>query len=409
MKLLWHSNAPWSTTGYGTQTGLFAPLLKTELGHDVAISAFWGLGGKPLEWNDGIKIYPSDDAWGNRWLPVFAADHGAGDPFAVTVITLMDVWVLTAHTLLKDLNLASWVPVDHEPAPPRVVDFFRKTGSIPIAMSKFGERMLQEERLDPLYVPHGVDTELFRPLDQAQVREQLGIPADVFVVGMVAANKGNSPPRKAFPQVFEAFAAFHKEHPDSLLYLHTLRRQGQSDLNLPAVMAQCGVPPDSVMFTPEFALALGVDADRLVEVYACFDVLANPSYGEGFGIPIIDAQACGVPVIVNDFSSMPELCGAGWLVGNEPWYDPSQGAWFRSPRVGDIYAALKDAYRTRGQHRERAREFALQYDARRVLQEFWEPALAEIDRRVGERRDGPVMPRVTVNRAERRRRSRARA
>ena len=40
------------------------------------------------------------------------------------------------------MNIASWTPVDHEPAPPKVVDFFTETGAIPIAMSRFGERML---------------------------------------------------------------------------------------------------------------------------------------------------------------------------------------------------------------------------------------------------------------------------
>lgn len=38
-KLIWHSNSPWSPTGYGTQTGLFAPLLSQQ--YDLAISSFY--------------------------------------------------------------------------------------------------------------------------------------------------------------------------------------------------------------------------------------------------------------------------------------------------------------------------------------------------------------------------------
>ena len=42
-KLLWHSNAPWAPTGYGQQTGLFAPRLAEK--YDMAISSFYGLEG----------------------------------------------------------------------------------------------------------------------------------------------------------------------------------------------------------------------------------------------------------------------------------------------------------------------------------------------------------------------------
>lgn len=38
-KLLWHSNAPWSPTGYGQQTGLFLPLLQEH--YDLAVSSFY--------------------------------------------------------------------------------------------------------------------------------------------------------------------------------------------------------------------------------------------------------------------------------------------------------------------------------------------------------------------------------
>ena len=352
-----------------------------DAGHDVAISALWGLDGKALEWN-GLQVYPADGAWGNKWLPAIVAHHaGIGnDPRDALLLTLIDVWPLTS-SLFSQLRVASWTPVDHDPAPPRVVEFFTRTGARPIAMSRFGESRLQQAGLDPLYVPHGVDTELLQPRDQAEAKQMLGLPKDAFVVGMVAANKSNMPCRKAFPQVFQAFARFHETHPDAILYLHTAKDGGDHGINLIALADQCGLPLEAVRWTSEFDLAMGlINYEFMAIFYSAMDVLANPSYGEGFGIPIVEAQACGVPVIVTDYTAMPELCGAGWLVEGDPWYDTTQGAWFKHPSVDSIIDALEHAYQDAAGLRGRAREFALGYDVRRVMADHWTPTLEALDR-----------------------------
>lgn len=403
MKILWHSNAPFAPTGYGSQTGIFAPLIR-DAGHDVAISAFWGLYGKALDW-DGIKLYPGTAAdYGDKWLPAYTAAHGDGDPSHVQVITLMDVWVLNSP-LLASMNIASWVPVDHDPAPPKVIDFFTRTGATPIAMSRFGEDKLREAGLDPLYVPHGVDTDLLRPIPQADVRKAMGIDPDAFVVGMVAANQGQSPPRKAFPQVFEAFAEFHRRHQNSLLYMHTVASNPHAGMNLPALAQVCGIPEGAVVFTPEYELQVGVDYSKMAWVYSNMDVLAAPSYGEGFGIPIVEAQACGVPVIVNDFTAMHELAGpADWKTTGERWYDMAHGAWFQAPHVAAILDRLEQAYDARGDEKLKTecRQFAEGYDARTVMAEHWVPTLAKLEDRL-------TVPQVRpgINRAQRRAAERA--
>ncbi len=48
MKLLLHTNAPWSSSGYGQQAAMFAPRLAET--HEVGISAFQGLTGSPAGW-----------------------------------------------------------------------------------------------------------------------------------------------------------------------------------------------------------------------------------------------------------------------------------------------------------------------------------------------------------------------
>ena len=383
-KILWHSSAPWAGTGYGVQTALFAPRLR-DLGHDVEISATWGLGGDTLDWN-GIPVYPADDRYGAATL---AALYDRVKPDVL--LTLHDVWALPAKTAMGR-NVGCWVPVDHDPCPPRVARFFKDSGARPVAMSLFGEQALKTAGLDPLYVPHGVDTQAFRPAtNRDEVREALGIPKDAFVVTMVANNQGHAPPRKAFPQALQAFAAFLKTHPDAHLFMHTemsgYRGRGPNQgVNLFELAERFEITPESVHCTDSLRLENGVPTEYMVGVYNATDVLLNPSYGEGFGVPIIEAQACGVPVIVTNWTSMPELCGAGWIVGGEPvWHTvPDGGAdsFWMAPFVGDILEALNQAYEHRGSEElaAQARAFAMQYDADLVTETFWVPVLEALTR-----------------------------
>lgn len=362
-------------TGYGQQTRIFAPRIR-DLGHDVAISAYWGLGGSVIGW-EGMTVFPGDEQWGNRNIRLWSTAHQAD-----LVITLMDVWVLTSKKL-KDVPLACWVPVDHEPAPPKVIEFFKRTGATPIAMSRFGERMLAAAGLEPLYVPHGCETEIMRPRPETRkaTRERLSIPDGGFLVGMVAANQGNAPPRKAFPQVFQAFARLRARHDDVFLFLHTDPtgvgvKQG---VNLGRLAESCGIPKGAVASTDPMRYELGLQPAEMTDLYSAFDVLANPSYGEGFGVPILEAQACGCPVVVTDCTAMTELCGDGWLVKGDPWFNAQQESFQTVPSVDGIYGAFEAAYERRGQGpSEKAREFALAYDADRVLAEYWIPALERL-------------------------------
>jgi alpha-1,3-rhamnosyl/mannosyltransferase len=53
-----------------------------------------------------------------------------------------------------------------------------------------------------------------------------------------------------------------------------------------------------------------VDSARKIELYADAAMLVLPSYEEGFGLPVLEAMACGVPVIVSNRGSLPEVAGA---------------------------------------------------------------------------------------------------
>ncbi len=405
MKIVWNSVHPEINTGYGTQTAMFTPRIRA-LGHDVAISAYCGVEGFVSTWN-GMTVYPRDLTQFNKYaLRKYVKRHAdGGDPDDVLVITLQDVWVWLDPKFggtadYKGLRLASWCPVDHDPVPPPVVDALRAFDSQPIAMSLFGQDRLQKAGFDPFYVPHGVDTKVLHPNhDRDAIREAMGIPKDAFVVGMVANNQGVDLSRKAFTQVLQAFSMFRSRRDDAFLYLHTDMRGLNAGINLVGHVPAFDIPETAFGSVDQERYDMGeIQPEQMSRIFASFDVLINPSLGEGFGIPIVEAQACGTPVIVTDWTSMPELVGAGWLVDGDPFYRPSSGAFWKVPAIGELLEALEMAYQARGDQelRDKARAWALQYDADYVTQEHWKPVLEALDKP----REVPPLP---LNRAERRR------
>jgi glycosyltransferase involved in cell wall biosynthesis len=403
MRILWLSNAEWAPSGYGEQTFMFCRRLQA-LGHDVAIAANYGLQASTMEW-DGILTYPASGNWGNDKISTFARHHEAD-----LVIALCDAWVMKPKEW-PDLNVAIWAPLDHYPIPPAVREVLIHERVSPISMSHFGHDWMKRAGMDPVYVPHGVDTKLHRPQPElkSQVRKELEIPEDAYVVGMVAANKGNPAiPRKGWPQAFDAFAEFSRRNKDAFLYVHsTMFPIGHDGIDLNLLALGVGIQPDRVRFTPESAWLLGTTRHAVSRLYQAFDVLLNPSMGEGFGIPILEAQANGVPVIASDHSAMTELTQAGWLVTGDRWWDALQSSFLIMPSITSILNALEASYEQRDNQelRDGAREFAMMYDADRVTLDFWVPALEKLAvSRSKPREVAPLQP----NRAARRKAARSR-
>jgi glycosyltransferase involved in cell wall biosynthesis len=409
VRILWLGNALWSPSGYGEQGAMFIPRFRA-LGHDVAVASNFGLQATTIEWN-GITHYPASLNWGNPAISTFAEQHRAD-----AVIALCDAWVMKPDEWELD-RMAIWAPIDHYPIPPAVLATLKHDKVQPIAMSRDGETWMQRFGLDPLYVPHGVDTKLFRPQPEIKchVRRELGIPEDAFLVGMVAANKGSPQfPRKGFPQAFEAFGRFAMKHDDAWLYVHTEAQPKGGGIQLEtlcqALMALNSMPSGRVKFPPPKVWQLGFPRQLMANLYAAFDVLLNPSMGEGFGIPLLEAQACGVPVIASDHSAMSELTQAGWLVTGDRWWDALQESFAIVPSIGSIEAALEAAYDARGDEKlsAAAAEFAQLYDADLVTVEYWEPVLEKLGK---PREIPPLNGKVSrqVRRAEARKREKAKA
>lgn len=372
--------APWVGSGYGQQTAQATQRIAAD-GHDLAVSAYYGLAGGIMNWH-GIKVLPGyAKHYGTDVLVPHALSHfgaGIGSNFRDSandglIITLGDVWTFTAP-LLSDMNVGAWVPIDHETVPPAVLAWFGETGAIPIAMSRFGEKLLADAGLSPLYVPHGIDTNVFRPGDKAEARARVGLPDDAFVVAMVAANVGKDGARKAFYEQIVAFGELHRKHPDAVLAIHT---DVASPYGVDLKTLLNDFPESAYHITDQYAYRVGVEASTIADIMRAADVLTNCSWGEGFGLTIIEAQACGTPVVVTDTTAMPELVGAGWKVPGEPMWHDSQQAWARRPFIAGIVDAYEKAYNSARDESTRALAWAhaQDYDADTVFAKYWRPAL----------------------------------
>ena len=393
MRLTWLANAPWTPTGYGNQTALF-PLRLQKAGHEMAIIAFWGYEGTPMNWK-GVQIF------GRSFHP-FAMDimHSHSVTWkADAMISLLDAWVVDVEGL-QGTRWIPWFPIDQEPIPEAITS---KIGHAfaRVVMSKFGAAQMDSFGMDYSYIPHGVDTSVFKPLDRVESRAKMQLPMDKFIVGMVAANKGN-PSRKAFHQNIMGFAALQRKYKDCVLYLHTVDGvfgQALDAINIPSFLDAIGLsygyafgrePLDNkdVIIADQYGMALGYPDGQMAMLYNAMDVKLLVSMGEGFGIPLLEAQACGTPVVVGDWTSMPELCFSGWKVPKseaEPIFTNIHGFQYL-PRPAAIAERLEAAYQMRGNmdYRTRAVDGAKAYDADRVTEKYWLPFLKDIEKKIAQ-------------------------
>jgi glycosyltransferase involved in cell wall biosynthesis len=129
-----------------------------------------------------------------------------------------------------------------------------------------------------------------------------------------------------------------------------------------------------------------VDDDELLQLYNACDMMVFPSFYEGFGLPILEAMACGRAVACSNTSSMPEVANAAAIL-----FDPED----RSSVVRAMSDVLLDAeLRTRMERLgvQRASLFTWQRTAQRTLDIYRQVAGANI-RRPEPARSVPVSPR----------------
>jgi len=153
----------------------------------------------------------------------------------------------------------------------------------------FGPGWREDSRCRVL--PYGLELAPFEePVDPGQVREELGIPLDAFVIGHV----GNLRPQKNHSFIIDIAAELVRPDPDCrfLLVGRDVDETGRMRAMLEAKAERLGVS-GNVLFAGERA-----DVPRLMR--GAMDAFIFPSFYEGLGMVLIEAQAAGLPCVMSD-------------------------------------------------------------------------------------------------------------
>jgi glycosyltransferase involved in cell wall biosynthesis len=379
------TNTIGSPTGYGVQAQYLAEKLLKH-GLKVANLSNYGLEGRM----EKLKLKTGEVAHYPRGYSLYSDDVMAvwhkhfADQFPKlksVLFTLYDVWVY--NNLKFDGEIISWVPLDHITLPPGVRKFLMRQNVTPVTMSPHGKRQLDAAGIDNVYIPHAIDTKTFKPTYEVfgkPVREYLQVPDDAFLVSMVQANKANGGffHRKALAEQLMAFALFRRTHPDAYLYLHMEPSKVFGGFTLPVLLKAVGLNEEHVRIADTDTLRNGYPQEFLAGVYTASDVLLSASYGEGFGVPVVEAQACGTNIITSGFAATQDLAGPdSWLVAGQPFWDEQQSSFFQIPLIQSLIDALGLAYDAPRGVSQTAIDFAKQFDVDEVWDKYWLPFWTE--------------------------------
>jgi len=365
----------------------------TKMGHKVAHIPMGGANRMGKWVYQGVMIYPSGR---DPWCEDVAVKHYI-DFRADMLITLKEPWVFDSiHR--QAINFVPHAIIDHSPVNPAITSRLHTAFKV-IAVSRHGQRELRRAGIPSTYIPHGVRCDLYRPLDKAKCKKLWFVNEDDFVVGIVAMNRA----RKMIAHQLRGYKRFLENNPDvkSKLILWTnvnptvlqeeARPIGVSDVGVNLLPEIMGLGLGELVLWPDEELYLngipdwaGEDYEGgwdMVKLYNSFDVLLHCTGGEGFGLPLIEAQACGVPVITTEYAAGPELVGAGLTVRyNDYVVISTPGTRFALADIDQMAEALERIMNANPERLARkARRFAERYDWNIVMEKYWKPFLEECE------------------------------
>jgi glycosyltransferase involved in cell wall biosynthesis len=317
---------------------------------------------------------------------------GTVEPDVVVIINDANIILSMLHENTHDPNkfllrykpILTYVPVDGYEQPPQWADGLHEASKV-VAMSEFGRTALTADEM----TYHGVDTKAFHPVSdndpitlsngkvvktKKDCKRAFGFNPDGFTILRIDKNSG----RKDFAATVKAIWPVMEKHADVHAHLHTADRESQSGVWISSLLSRKEYLHSRFSMPKNFNTFKGWAQEDIVGLLNAADVFVTTSRGEGFGLTISEAAACGIPIVAQNVSAITEVVGPGGIL-----IDPIEDRDITVPsgqdlKLADIPAftkAIEHLYQSGGVRRklgEAGREH--------VLRSFsWDTAAREFD------------------------------
>ena len=346
-KVLFVSEASYVSTGYATYSREVISRLQKTQKYNIAEFSTYGTEDHPERSSIPWKNYPNMPKKGDEEQQRLH-DQDPTNQFGKwrfervcidfkpdVVCTIRDWWMdaYIQHSPLRKYFKWIWMPtVDALPQNEEWIDSFSSADSI-LTYSDWALDVLrsQSDKMNIQCSAPPSAAPVFNKIpNKSQHKISMGIPDDWKIIGTVMRNQR----RKLYPELFEAFSKYLKKtgSKDTYLYCHTSYPDNGWDI--PKHLFEnkissrvlftylCANPNCNAISCHKFSdtirpcnkcgefsskmssVGSGVNTEALALIYNLFDVYTQLANSEGFGLPIVEAAACGVPVIATDYSAM---------------------------------------------------------------------------------------------------------
>ena len=168
------------------------------------------------------------------------------------------------------------------------------------------------EKISIVY--EGYRKEYFKPLDKKRVEKTL---KKLKITQPFLLFVGTIQPRKNLVRLIQAFSKLASDYPSLSLCL--VGKKGWLSDDVYALPAHLGL-------NDRVKLLGHVEEEDLVSLYNAAELFTFPSLFEGFGLPVVEAMACGLPVVTSSTSSLPEVGGDACVYVNPRSIDEIENA-----------------------------------------------------------------------------------
>ncbi|MCL5292423.1 MAG: glycosyltransferase family 4 protein [Actinobacteria bacterium] len=317
----------------------------------------------------GAKIYPTKWPSGSRvsrliWdYAVLGKELGKeridlfhGPSFSMP-LTKVCPSVVTVHDLAFRYFPDSYTPINRYyfkvllPAVVRRVDMI-VTDSESSKLDIVESFPIPDEKVAVVYPGIGPDFKVTDDADRlADVHRRLGISREYIlnVSGLIT-------PRKNLTALFKSYSELRRTRAVD----HQLVIVGSAGWSYSKIFEMV----DELDLREDVIFTGSVSTDDLVAIYNGADLLVFPSWYEGFGFPVLEAMACGTPVVASNISSLPEIGGDACVL-----VDPAD----EDELADGIASLLRDGglrNRLIGSGLHRAKSFSWSETARRTLEVY---------------------------------------